>query len=114
MLPQRFALGLLMLAALVLASPPCIADEAEDKAAAFVEKKGGVAIRDPSKSGKPVIIVNLSDCSVADADVKGLAALKMLGTLDLRNNRKKTDASLKDLAGLSELKSLDLTNTGVT
>ncbi|HJZ58498.1 MAG TPA: hypothetical protein VKE74_26385, partial [Gemmataceae bacterium] len=43
------------------AAGPASADEAEDKAVKFVEKLGGQANRDNSKSGKPVIEVFLWD-----------------------------------------------------
>ena len=60
------------------------ADDAEDKAVAFVEKLGGKVKRDDKAEGKPVRGVDLADrTKVTDAGLKELAALKQLQSLDL-------------------------------
>ena len=72
------------------------ADDAEDKAVAFVEKLGGKVTRDEKAPGKPVITVSLNDTKVTDAGLKELATLKNLTTLDL-GFTKVTDAGVKEL-----------------
>ena len=72
------------------------ADDAEDKAVAFVEKLGGEVTRDKKAPGKPVIAVTLSGTEVTDAGLKELAALKNLTTLHLGHTQV-TDAGLKEL-----------------
>ena len=59
------------------------ADDAEDKAVAFVEKLGGKVTRDEKAPGKPVITVDLSVTQVTDAGLKELAPLQNLTALDL-------------------------------
>ena len=66
---------------------PLYADDAEDKAVAFVEKLGGKVTRDEKLPGKPVIGVHLSFSAVTDAGLKELAPLKNLATLDLGTRR---------------------------
>ena len=78
------------LAAVVLS--PCAAaraDEAEDRAVAFVEKLGGTVTRDEAAPGKPVDFVSFALTSVTDADLKPLAAFKGLTTLSLVTTRVK-------------------------
>ena len=75
---------------------PARADEAEDKAVAFVKKLGGSVDRDEKAPGKPVVEVFLSNTKVTDAGLKELAALKSLTDLNL-SNTKVTDAGLKEL-----------------
>ena len=57
--------------------------------------------------------LDLGGTLVTDADVKELAGLKSLQTLNLRGTQV-TDAGLKELAGLKSLQSLDLRFTWVT
>jgi internalin A len=92
---------------------PIRADDAEDKAVAFVEKLGGVVTRDDKLPGKPVVKVNLADTNVTDAGLKELAPLKNLTILYL-NETKVTDAGLKELAPLKNLTWLNLRDTQVT
>ena len=54
------------------------ADDAEDKAVAFVKKLGGTVTRNEKAPGKPVFAINLSGTEVTDAGMKELAALKNL------------------------------------
>jgi len=89
------------------------ADDAEDKAVAFVEKLGGYASRDEKAPGKPVITVSLFGTQVTDAGLKELATLTNLTTLYL-GGTDVTDAGLKELAALKNLTTLDLFNTKVT
>jgi internalin A len=72
------------------------ADDAEDKAVAFVEKLGGRVARDEKTPGKPVTFVSLYFTNVSGAGLKELAVLKNLATLEL-SATKLTDAGLKEL-----------------
>ncbi|MGL4553566.1 MAG: hypothetical protein ACRC33_20585 [Gemmataceae bacterium] len=89
------------------------ADDAEDKAVAFVKKLGGYVTRDDRAPGKPVVAVNLEGTEVTDVGLKELAALKNLTTLCLWCTEV-TDVGLKELAALKKLTSLGLINTKVT
>jgi hypothetical protein len=51
---------------------PVRADEAEDKAVAFVEKLGGKVARDEKLPGKPVVRVDLFFSAVTDAGLRQL------------------------------------------
>src|SRR5262249_3740492 len=59
------------------------ADEAEDRAAAFVKKLGGIAVRDDQVAGKPVVKVTLRFNAVTDEALKELAPLRSLKDLHL-------------------------------
>ena len=72
------------------------ADEAEDKAVAFVTKLYGTVTRDDKAPGKPVVTVNLGGRQVTDAGLKELAPLKGLTKLDVRDTRV-TDAGAMEL-----------------
>ena len=72
------------------------ADDAEDKAVAFVEKLGGTVTRDDKAPSKPIIGVQLSNTYVTDAGLKELAPLKNLTWLSL-GGTKVTDEGLKEL-----------------
>ncbi len=61
---------------------PVRADDAEDRAVAFVEGLGGTVTRDGKRAGKPVTEMDLSGTAVTDAELKGLAALKSLDDPD--------------------------------
>ena len=89
------------------------ADDAEDKAVAFVEKLNGSLSRDEKAPGKPVVEVRLSGTKVTDAGLKELAALTKLTRLFLFKTPV-TDAGLKELAPLKALTKLDLDDTKVT
>jgi hypothetical protein len=80
----------------------CRGDEAEDKAAAFVEKLGGRVKRDEKAPGKPVISVILIGKKVTNAELKELAPLQNLIGLSLSGTGV-TDAGLKELAPLQNL-----------
>jgi internalin A len=95
-------------------SGACRADEAEDKAVAFVEALKGDVIRDEKLPGKPVIAVNLNFSKVTDAGLKELAPFKNLTTLSLGLATKVTDAGLKELAQFKNLTKLALGGTKVT
>src|SRR5262245_2789615 len=58
-------------------------DDPEAKAAKFIEKIGGTLAREPKLKGNPIISVNLSAKKLADADLKELAGLSQLQTLDV-------------------------------
>jgi hypothetical protein len=87
------------------------ADDAEDKAVAFVKKLGGTVTRDEKAPGEPVITAKVR--KVSDAGLKELAALKNLTTLDLWRTSV-SDAGLKELAALESLNTLHLGGTKVT
>ena len=89
------------------------ADDAEDKAVAFVEKLGGYVVRDEKVPGKPVVVVNMARARMTDAALKELASLKNLTTLYLHGT-KVTDAGLKELVPLKNLTALYLDDTKVT
>jgi hypothetical protein len=98
---NRVALSLYALVSgLVMASSAtCRADDAEDKAVAFVEKLGGSVFRDSTWPDKPVIDVNLDSTKVTDADLKELANLKKLTSLSLWGTNV-TEEHLKNLQKL--------------
>lgn len=52
------------------------ADDAEDKAVAFVRKMGGNITRDDKAPGKPVVRVDLDGTKVTDAGLKELKPLQ--------------------------------------
>ena len=90
------------------------ADDAEDKAVAFVEKLNGTVARDVKVPGNPVVRVNLTNKEVTDTGLKELAALKNLTTLDLEDCRQVTGVGLKELAALKNLPTLRLNGPEVT
>src|SRR4051794_11983292 len=99
---------------LITSSPTHVrADDAEDKAAAFAKKLGGLVTRDENAPGQPVVRVNLSSSKVTNEGLKELAALRNLTTLDL-SNTKITDEGLKELVPLKNLTVLSLYLTKVT
>jgi Leucine-rich repeat (LRR) protein len=80
------------------------ADEPEDTAAAALAKSGAAVIRDHDRPGKPVIGVRLPPAAT-DAELKKLAPLKNLTTLDLEGTQV-TETGLKELAPLKSLTTL--------
>ena len=98
---------------MLLAAVAVRADEAEDKAVQAIEKLGGKVTRDEKAVGRPVVEVDLFNRQVADADLKELAQLKQLQSLNLHCTEV-TDAGLKELAALKQLQSLNLVGTKVT
>ena len=88
-------------------APPIVrADPTEDAAIKAIKQLGGKV----EQNGK---VVDLSSTQVTDAELKELAALKNLTTLNL-SETKVTDASLKELADLKNLTTLNLSETRVT
>ena len=57
---------------ILCSSVPVWADEAEDKAVAFVKKLGGSVGRDENAPGKPVIGMQVHGTQVTDAGLKEL------------------------------------------
>ena len=102
-------------AALLIAPPaaPAVADDAEKKALAAVERLGGQVLRNETKPGKPVYQVTLSGKGVMDADLKDLMGFEELGWLTL-NNTQVTDAGLKEVVQFEHLYALSLSGTAVT
>ena len=89
------------------------AEDAENKAVAFVKNLGGKVTRNEELPSKPVVAVVLGRTTVTDMGLKELVSLKNLSTLDL-GKTKVTDAGLKELAILKNLSELDLSGTEVT
>ena len=100
-------------ASILVPASPVRADDAEEKAAKFVESLRGRVERDGTKPDKPVVAVSLSG-QVTDADLKELANFKHLNRLSLQLCAKLTDAGLKELAPLKKLETLDLGYTPTT
>jgi len=92
---------------------PTRADDAEDKAVAFVKGLGGKVIRDEKLPGKPVVGLDLEKTAATDAGLKEIAKLTTLTTLNLRDTQV-TDAGLKEFAPLKNLANLYLFGTQVT
>jgi hypothetical protein len=107
-------LWLILLVSIAPIWSPARADEAEDKAVAFVEKLKGKVIRDEKAPGNPVVGVYLPFFApIQDAGLKELAALKNLNCLTLCGT-KVTDVGLKELVPLKNLTKLVLFQTMVT
>ena len=104
---------IVLVASALVPSAPARADDAEDKAAAFVEKLGGSVTRDEKRPGNPVVRVNLSQSKVTDADLRFLAPLQSVTSLDLSLTGI-SDAGLKELAALPNLRWLDLQHWSVS
>ena len=110
---SRLMLCGLMSGAILCSSAPVRADDAEDKAVAFVKKLGGEVTRDEKAPGKPVTSLRLRFTQVTDAGLKELSALKNLTNLHLGGTQV-TDAGLKELSALTNLIELYLSGTKVT
>src|SRR5687768_3378366 len=89
------------------------ADDAEDRAAAFVKERGGEVVRDESRPGKPVVRVSLRYGGDTGEQLRALAPLQDLVALDLSDTRV-TDGQLKELPVLRKLTALDLRSARVT
>jgi len=83
------------------------------KAVSAIRELGGEVYRNETLPGRTVIMVNLHDTKVTDADLKNLRELKDLQWLWLGHTQV-TDAGLKDLKKLEGLQTLDLTGTQIT
>jgi internalin A len=93
--------GLLVVTLCCFVAPPIIrADPTEDAVIKAIKQLGGRVDQD----GK---VVNLSSTKVTDAELKELAALKNLTTLDLSDTTV-TGAGKKELAALQNLRILSL------
>jgi hypothetical protein len=110
---SRLMLCGLMSGVILCSSAPVRADDAEDKAVAFVEKLGGTVERDEKAPGKPVVTVNFASTQVTDEGMKDLKELRNLSSLVLRRTQV-TDSGLKELKELKCLSMLDLCGTPVT
>jgi internalin A len=105
---------LLIAACQLLAAGPVYADDAEDAAAKAIEKLGGAVTRDDADAAHPVVAVILAASPTTDAQLKALAALKAVRTLDLTVCLGVSDEGMKHVAGLKGLETLNLGYTGVT
>jgi hypothetical protein len=104
--------GICTLTLLLLSLPVARADEAEDKAVAFVLQLKGRVLFDGTKKGKPVYGVDLDNTKISDADLKELAPFKQLELLAF-NSTPITDAGLKELAGFTKLRVQYLNKTTI-
>jgi hypothetical protein len=88
-------------------------DDAEDRALATATKLGGRYERKGKEAAGPVVLISIGNTKVADADLKALAALTDVETLNLSCTGV-TDAGLRELAPLKNLKTLYLGNVPIT
>src|ERR1700681_4626928 len=106
---RRSLIGLVMLLPVGIVR----ADEAEDRAVRVIKGLGGSITRKDKTPGSPVVGVRLWGPEIREAELKELASLKQLQSLNVSFTNV-TAAELKELAGLKQLQSLDLSGTEVT
>jgi hypothetical protein len=82
----------------------------DTKTVQMIEKLGGTVTRDDKKEGKPVTKVELRQTAVTDDNLKTIAALPELQSLNLYGSKQVTDAGMKELAACKQLQFLILTN----
>jgi internalin A len=93
---------------------PVRADDADDRAAKWVDGLGGKVTRDDKQPGRPIIEVNLGgNKKVTNDGLRELAGLKGIKKLSLFFDEQITDAGMAHLKGLTTLEELTLSNTGV-
>lgn len=92
---------------------PVWADDDERQAAAFIKGIGGTFRQSKLSTNPTIVEVTLKDKKVTDEDLKQLASLRHLYSLDL-SGTPVTNAGLKELALLTKLYSLDVSGTNVT
>jgi hypothetical protein len=97
--------------AAALARVEAIDPAVQAKAVEAVKRLGGTVRVDEKRPGKPVVAASFPG-TATDADLKVLAGLKDLQTLDLTFSQV-TDAGMKELTGLKGLKELHLYVTEV-
>jgi internalin A len=119
-LPARLCIRRLVamgaVASLMLAAAGAArADEAQDKALAEIQKRGGKIDRDETskEKDKPVIAVNFATTPAEDAALEPLKAIPTLRKVTL-NGTKITDAGLEQLKSVPGLKKLYLVDTKIT
>jgi hypothetical protein len=104
---QAFAATLVIVAA----DPP---PNADGSALKRIKKLGGIVTRDPERTGRPVIGIDLGgEPAVKDMSLEGLEEFTTLTGVGLACTGV-TDAGLVRLGGLCRLRSLDLGQTAVT
>lgn len=108
----RFRALTLLAAGLALAAR-ARADDAEDKAVAAVQKRGGRVERDEKADGKPVIVAYFGTLDVNDDALQAVKDLAKLKKLTL-NGTKITDAGLDHIKDLKALEKLYLVDTKIT
>ncbi len=93
--------ALLAIALALLLAGPLSAGDDDTKSEKSIKAIGGKVVRDDKATGKPVIVVDLTNTKVTDARLKELelAGLKSLQTLSLSGTGV-TDAVLIELACL--------------
>ena len=84
----------------------------EAHAVSSIQALGGKITRDDKLPGRPVIVVSLAYCKIADTDLRHLKELKDLRKLYL-GDTKITDAGLKELRELKFKRRGWLTSTTV-
>lgn len=99
--------------ALVGALAGCSAPTPEDRAEALVSKLGGSAARDSRLPGSPIVSVHLRETACTDADLKQLASLTELRSLNL-SKTPVTDAGIIEVLHFKELKTIAIRETAVT
>ena len=99
--------------AVLCLSVQVIADDAENRSVAFVERLGGSVTRSEEIPGKPVTGVILKQTKLTNTGLKELGGFSKLATLDLTLTEV-TDAGLKELTQFTNLTTLDLMATRVT
>jgi hypothetical protein len=75
-------------------------DDAQERAIAAIEKRGGMVGRDEKSPGKPATLVSLSGTKITDDELALLEPLTKLQTLILTSTPI-TDAGLVHLEGLN-------------
>ena len=88
------------------------ADAAQEKVAAALEKLGGKILRNDKEKTRPILVVDLRESKITNADLQQVATLTDVMNLDL-SKTKITDAGLKSLVPLSSLQSLTVDNTEI-
>ena len=89
--------ALLALAFALLLAGRLSAGDDDTKAEKSINSIGGKVVRDDKATGKPVIVVDLTNTKVTDAGLKELAGLKSLQTLRLSGTAGVTDAGVAEL-----------------
>ncbi len=103
--------ALLLVVFVTVAGSP-VADEAEDKAVAALEKLGGKVRRDKKIDGQPVDAVYWTFANATDHDLAILKNFKRLKSLGMTGNM--TDAGMINLKGLTHLKFIMLGGSKIT
>lgn len=110
---MSYEMWILLLSLALGMTSRAVADDNEDRAAAAIVQFGGRVWRDDAAPGRPVIDVGLYSFSIKDSDLRALAGLKRLHSLQVVG-AEVTDVGLKEIAKVTSLEWLQLTATPVT